>query len=136
MTTSNKAQDGRVKHGLRSVGFGRSRLPRGFSWVSARTSVLRDAIEAALALERREGPYVQALTQSVLRHETRVLMISSHLRKNWATMSDDQRLAWMRDQSAASDKRDRCLEKLGLDQASKQTILESFYSEARTEQEE
>jgi len=128
-----------TRHGIRGY-LAVGSLPRGSSYVRRLLSGFRTSLESAVVDRHGEiGTYHAALVQSACRHECRALLLTRWLRKEagdradgnggkQSTMSLADRLAVLRDISAASDSRDRCLEKLGLGKQEAKSWLDTFYS--------
>ncbi|RMF24679.1 MAG: hypothetical protein D6760_02810 [Deltaproteobacteria bacterium] len=55
-----------------------------------------------------------ALIQSAVRHERRARLAEQWLRRKWGTLSTADKLAILREASAATDSRDKCIERLAL----------------------
>jgi hypothetical protein len=123
------------RHGLRS-----SRLPKGCGSIANSTGELRANLEAELLKRGPITTYQAALVQSCVRHETRAQLLARWLRlaeepethaesqtpktsdgSETSTLTKRQGLgvldkaALLRDISAATDSRDKCIEKLKLD---------------------
>jgi hypothetical protein len=96
------------------------RWPKGASYVQRLVSGLRRGLEYAIA-ERgiKAEEYAVCLIQSACRHEARALLLQRKLRNEVENLTTDQYLAVLRDLSAATDARDRCLKGLRLDEALK-----------------
>jgi hypothetical protein len=99
-----------IRHGLRASG-----LPSGCSYLEGQLREFRRYLHAELAERGIEGTYPEALTQSAVRHETRALLASRWLRREGEALPLQERLSILATISAATDARDRCLEKLGID---------------------
>jgi hypothetical protein len=106
------------------------RYPRGASYISRLTRAMRVAAEAAC--RQANGGGEPTLTQAALinsmeRHEGRHLLLVRWLRENDAALTMDQRLAILRDAATATDARDRCLTRLGIDRDQQADILIRLY---------
>jgi hypothetical protein len=124
------------RHGLRS-----SRLPKGCASITNSTGELRASLEAELRTRGPINTYQAALVQSAIRHESRAQLLARWLRlaTDAETTSEGQttkmatgsetstqtrkqglgvldKASLLRDISAATDARDKCIERLGLDQ--------------------
>ncbi|RMF22769.1 MAG: hypothetical protein D6760_06770, partial [Deltaproteobacteria bacterium] len=55
-----------------------------------------------------------ALIQSAVRHERRARLAEQWLRREWELLSTADKLAILREASAATDSRDKCIERLAL----------------------
>ncbi len=105
-----------VRHGLRG-----SKSPAGCSYIDKQTRSLRAAILGELAERGDLSLYREALAQSCLRHETRALLAARWLREK-KDLDLEKRLALVATISRATDDRDRCLARMGLDQTRDQAI--------------
>jgi hypothetical protein len=108
----------RQTHGLRSWA-ALGRFPAGASYVRRQCGRLRAVLEAdVLDLDGQITVYQAALIQSACRHEGRALLLTRYLRdaKN-PTLADQ--LAVMKEIGAATDSRDKCLQRLGIDRLAK-----------------
>lgn len=115
-----------VRHGLRAA-----KCPPGCSYIDAAARELRKAITGEL-LERGELTlYREALIQSCLRHEVRAQLAGRWLRVAYDTLDAEKRLALLAAISKATDDRDRCLARMGLDRSAFEagTLTAAFYSE-------
>jgi hypothetical protein len=103
----------RMTHGVRgwlSIGS----YPKGGSHVRRIVGVLRTELEkAVLAVHGELTPLASALIQSATRHEGRALLLGRYLRID-GELKLAEKLAALKEIGAATDARDRCLEKLGL----------------------
>lgn len=94
-----------------------ARLPKGADYIRRRLAGFQTALEQGVLVRTGEiGLYASATIQSCCRHEGRVQLLQRYLRQT-PEMELSDRLAVLRDISAATEKRDGCLEKLGLDSA-------------------
>src|ERR1700733_3186235 len=135
-----------IRHGLLAV-----KLPKGCSYIRRSVSTFRAAIEEEVIVRFREiTTYRAALINSAVRHEQRALLLQRWLReatdsqtashslqaqavdgKHTSTISKQTGLGIMdRAQllaqiSAATDARDKCLERLGLSIDESQTIIDA-----------
>lgn len=107
MTTTSTRK--RVRHGLRAA-----KLPEDARYVQNATDQLRRSCEAALC--RTPSVYEAALIQSACRHERR-----ASLCERWLRLAEDAgeldlstKLQLQRDIGNATDSRDKCLERLGV----------------------
>ncbi|MBL8830293.1 MAG: hypothetical protein JNM18_25170 [Planctomycetaceae bacterium] len=74
-------------------------------------------------------PYQAALIQSAVRHEARALLLQRWLKTSIDTLSVADKLAFLRDISAATGSRDTCLRQAGLDRTdSAKTTLDALYN--------
>jgi hypothetical protein len=137
-----------LRFGLRAA-----KLPAGCRYIENASQSLRLALEdAATAAHGPLTVYRSALIQSACRHETRAQLLSRYLRlasdaetrtvgvtTDTATGSERSsltrsqglgildRAALLREISAATDSRDRCLERLKLDRDRRQTLIAQLY---------
>jgi hypothetical protein len=72
--------------------------------------------------------YQEAVLQSAVRHETRALLAARWLRKEGEKLKLPDRIALLGTISSATDSRDKCLEKLGLDKDLTANALDVLYS--------
>lgn len=124
-----------MRHGLRCAS-----LPPGCKYIEDSANRIRRELEAAVAERHGEiDIYHGALIQSVVRHETRAMLLYRWLRQtepkqtSTASMSERngnkttsgsksttsglsimERASLMKDISTATDSRDKCIERLGL----------------------
>lgn len=113
-----------MRHGLRAA-----KLPKGCSWLEGQLKFFRRALEAELAAAGdRGGIYSSALVQSTVRHETRAQLAARWLRIQGDELSLADRLQLLATISAATDARDKCLERLKLDRDRKDNALEALYA--------
>jgi hypothetical protein len=112
------------RHGLRS-----SNLPAGCKAVENRLHQFGKAMRTAI-VDARGGMSIvdAALVQSAIRHEKRAALAERWLRVE-PELTLEQRLTLMRESSAATDSRDKCLEKLKLDRADTSSILSQLYQQ-------
>ncbi len=134
-----------LRFGLRT-----SRLPAGCGHVANATNALRLALEDAVTAQHGAiSVYRAALIQSAVRHETRAMLLARRLRLSETSRAPGESvpssgsqsskpaqsggldvqdyLAILRDISSATDSRDRCLERLKLDQEPRQTLVAQLY---------
>jgi len=91
-------------------------LPKGASYIRRTLGRMRTELESAvLAMHGEITPYHAALIQSATRHEARSMLAGRWLRLEGAKASLADRLSLLATVTNASDARDKCLEKLGLD---------------------
>lgn len=115
-----------IHHGLLTAGA----LPAGAGYVGVITAKLRDAIERAVIDQKGELSLHDAATaQSALRWERHSLLCQRWLRREFDSMSLDQRLAFSRDAARASAERDKCLRALGLDNDRREGLFDSLYAQ-------
>jgi len=74
----------------------------------------------------------EALLQSAVRHETRALLAAKWLRDQDGKLNLEQRLQLLATISAATDSRDKCLVRLGLDRRDAATITTTLYAATAT----
>lgn len=104
-----------MKSGLRSI-LTTGRYPRGATYVARLVAGLRSELEIAiLSLRPSAEVHEAALCQSAARHEARALLLQRMLRDKQDELTTDQKLSILRDMSAATDARDRCIKQLNLD---------------------
>jgi len=101
-----------IRHGLRSAS-----LPASARFIEDQARVFRRCVRAAVTERTGSEPtlYEEALVLSVARHEQRAQLAGRWLRLEGDSLSIEQRLALLKTISDASDQRDKCLQKLGLD---------------------
>lgn len=120
-------RNSKTLHGLRAT-----RLPPGCNYLEGQLSAFRRYVRDEL--ESRHGGqtsiYQEALLQSALRHEQRALLAARWLRKEGGDLKLEQRLQLLATISAATDSRDKCLDKLGLDKADAHQTIDVLYSTA------
>ena len=114
------------KHGYLATGS----LPKGASYIRRSLGQFRLALENSV--QDKEGEiclYNAALIQSSIRHEARAQLLTRWLRKpgkgsdaKQPGLSFMERLAVLREIGSASDARDKCLQRLGLDQSRRTDI--------------
>ena len=100
-----------------SSGLRASSLPRSARFIEDQTRVFRRAMRDAVQ-ERTGAPatlFEEALLLSAVRHETRAQLAGRWLRIEGEKLDVEKRLALLKTISDASDQRDRCLQRLGLD---------------------
>jgi hypothetical protein len=110
-----------TRHGLRG-----SKGPADALYVDMQARSLRRSIEQELEARGDKTLYREALLQSCMRHETRALLAAKWLRDNFDSLDLEKRLALTATISRATDDRDKCLQRMGLDVTAGNT-LESFY---------
>jgi hypothetical protein len=104
-----------MRHGLTA-----GALPKGCGYVARMVSLFRSDIETAilrshgLASIEAIGLFEAALINTAVRWERHALLCQRWLRREVATMTQSERLAYSREVATASASRDRCLERLGL----------------------
>lgn len=101
-----------IRHGLRA-----SSLPAGCAYIEGQVKTFRRYVRDLL--EQQHGNvtvYQEAVLQSAIRHEQRALLASRWLRIE-KELDLNQKLALTAAVANASDARDKCLQKLGLDTA-------------------
>lgn len=104
----------RTLHGIRgwlSIGS----YPKGAAYVRRITGVMRSQIENAILDTHGEiTPFAAALIQSACRHEGKALLVQRYMRQcPDATIAE--KLSMLAAIGNATDARDKCLEKMGLD---------------------
>lgn len=108
-------------HGLRASG-----LPGGCRYLEQQLTAFRGLLRDEL------GPtpsvYQQALAQSATRHETRALLASRWLRLHEKDLSHNDRLAFLKHVGDATDARDKCLQRMGLDKDNEGNVFDALYS--------
>ncbi len=101
-----------IRHGLRA-----SSLPDGCAYIEGQVKTFRRYVRDLLVDRHGEcSVYQEAVLQSAIRHEQRALLASRWLRIE-PDLDLNQRLALTDAVAKASDNRDKCLQKLGLDTA-------------------
>jgi hypothetical protein len=112
------------KHSFLALGS----LPKGASYVRRCMGSLRKVFEQAVLAKRGEiSPVEAALINSAVRHEGAAMLLTRWLRKGADTMTDSDRLAYLRDIGRETDRRDKCLKSLRLDGADS-NIIAALYS--------
>jgi hypothetical protein len=90
-------------------------LPKGASWIRrVLGEYSRSLLEAVLAVHGSVGLYETALVQSATRLEAECLLSGRWLKLDYDSLTVMQRVELRRSISAASQQRDRILERLGL----------------------
>jgi len=116
----------RMEHGLRSI-LTTGNLPLRCSYVRRIVNAFRNELEHAVFARNGELSLWHAATvQSACRHEQRAQLCMRWIRLKAESMSDADRLAYLREYGAATDARDRCLRQLGLDK-SDVSIIDALY---------
>jgi hypothetical protein len=110
-----------MRHGLQS-----GMLPDGCGFITKQSSTFRRAVESAVLATRGQlGVYEVALIQSASTWYVHGLKARRWLRVAFDQLSNDQRVAFSREEARAFSERDRILKQLGLDQgadSSKMTL--------------
>jgi hypothetical protein len=89
--------------------------PKGFSAVRRYVGRMRAELESAVCAKYGQiGVYHAAIVQSACRHEGRALLLQRLLRTKDGLPLSDQ-LALLKEIGSATDSRDKCLQRLGLD---------------------
>lgn len=118
----------RTLHGLRASG-----LPASATYLEGQLRAFRSYVRGELAARGVDaGILHEALLQSAVRHETRALLAAKWLRDQDGELSLDQRLQLLTTISAATDSRDKCLFRLGLDKQDGRTITALYSGVAAT----
>lgn len=103
----------REQHGLRAWAT-TGRLPRGCGYARKQLGwMAAELTKATLDVVGELGPYHRATIQSACRHEGRAMLLQRLLRSE-ADLSLSDKLTILRDISAATDSRDKCIDRLGL----------------------
>jgi hypothetical protein len=111
------ANKNRMTHGQRGWLVTGS-LPKGASWIRRVVGEFRRQIESAvLALHGEVTPYASAVAQSATRHEARALLAGRWLKQQGESLSLSERLQLLATIGTATDSRDKCLERLGLNRS-------------------
>lgn len=114
-----------LKHGLVS-----GALPPGSGYIAKITTSLRNMIEDAVKDLRGEITLVDAANiQTAIRWERHALLAQRWLRKEAATLTADQRLAFSRETARASAERDKCLRALRLEKNTTADLITTLYSQ-------
>jgi len=113
----------RTKHGLRAV-----RSPKGCSWIDSSLTAFRRYVQDEI-LSRDGGAtlYQEALLQSACRHEQRAMLAARWLRVGGDSLPLSEKLALTKAVCDATDARDKCLDRLGLDRRDVATITTALY---------
>lgn len=99
-----------TRHGL-STG----NLPKGCGYIKRTTNQLRNAVEDAVVEAHGEITLEDAaVIQTAIRWERHALLAQRWLRRETASLTPDQYLAFSRDIARASSERDKCIKLLGL----------------------
>ncbi|MGE3408720.1 MAG: hypothetical protein AB7I37_18010 [Pirellulales bacterium] len=99
----------------------------GANYVRTTLAEFRHDLEAAVLDAKGKLSVTDlALIQSAARHEGRVLLIQRWLCAAGADAPVAERIGWLKEIGAATDSRDKAIEKLALDKA-KQDTLKSLY---------
>jgi hypothetical protein len=109
---------GRDRRGIKSGRYAlvSGKFPRGCSYVARVLAELRRQLEAAVVAAHGQVSILHAASiNSAVRHEGRAILAGRWLRLHAESMSHTERLHYLREVSNASDSRDRCLARLGLD---------------------
>lgn len=116
----------RTLHGLRASG-----LPRSAAYLGGQLRAFRRYLRDELA-ERGIAVrvYQEAIIQSAVRHETRALLAAKWLRDQDGDLKLEQRIQLLATISMATDARDKCLDRLGLDKADARQTIDVLYSTA------
>ncbi len=77
----------------------------------------RQIENGVLAVSGELTPFASALCQSAARHEARALLASRWLKREGESLSLSERLQLLATIGNATDSRDKCLEKLGLNRS-------------------
>jgi len=114
-----------VTHGLRMP---LSKLPAGCHYIDMSVGELRRALEN-LTLEVRGtlGTYERLCVQSACRWEKHSQLCSRWLRLADGELTHGERLAYSREVARASAERDKCLERLGLDERDTGNAFDALY---------
>lgn len=114
------------RHGLRSA-----ELPKGCRYIERTADRLRLDLESEVCGRHGSiGTYRAALIQSACRHEKRASLCERWLRLadgNGEKLSTLDRASLLREVSNATDSRDKCIERLGLDRPERESILDALY---------
>lgn len=112
-----------LRHGLTC-----GSIPQGSTYISRSVHEFRRAVEDALIAAKGEvSLYDAALVQTAARHETHALLAARWLRREFESMSLDQRLMFSREVGRASSERDKCLKLLNLDRDARANIFDGLY---------
>uniref|UniRef100_A0A7C2K054 Uncharacterized protein n=1 Tax=Schlesneria paludicola TaxID=360056 RepID=A0A7C2K054_9PLAN len=84
---------------------------------NVRSKISRQVTEEVIARTGEMSVYSAAVLQSLVRHETRCQLLTRWLRIEGDKLTVLDRSALLRDISSATDARDKCLERLGLDKS-------------------
>lgn len=113
-----------LKHGLRC-----GRLPAGCGHIGNAISMFRRTLETeSLSVHGELSILHRALINSACRHEQRAQLLQRWLRKEAGTLKTMDKATLLAQQSAATDQRDKCLERLGLDRDESEHVLATFYT--------
>ena len=107
------ANQSAVRHGLRQTV---SKLPKSCQYISQSCYGLRRNLEDwCLEQGSQVGLWQSCCIQSAIRYEQVSQLAARWLRESDATLTHAERLAYSKQIAEASEKRDRCLLRLGLD---------------------
>lgn len=131
-TTSKRAgarpgNQHRLTHGCDGY-LASGRMPPGCQYIARRLNTLRSLVTKAV--EAKTGQislYHAASIQSLIRHEARCQLLNRYLRREGAGMSLSDRMAVLREISAATDSRDKVLKALQLDQTAAESVFAGLY---------
>lgn len=111
-----------MRHGLRC-----GSLTKADRDIANVVSILRQHLENAVVRQHGEVSILHAAyIQSCTRHEMRAMLVQKWLRGEGAALPVLDRLPFLKQISDASDQRDRCLEKLGLNRSERPLWGEAF----------
>lgn len=122
-TRASPQNQNATKHGLRASG-----LPRGCAYLESQLTAFRRYVRSEMQRDGSTTIYQEAVLQSAVRHETRALLAARWLRKEGEKLKLPDRIALLGTISSATDSRDKCLEKLGLDKDLTANALDVLYS--------
>jgi hypothetical protein len=117
-----------LKHGTRTI-LTSGRMPAGCGYIGRQVKALRSALNAEIAarhdgeISLLHGCYVQ----SAMRHEQRAMLLQRWLRET-SDLSLDYRISLLREISAATDSRDKCLRAIGLDKDAADDVWATYYA--------
>jgi hypothetical protein len=120
--------DRRFRHGVRA--FLGGKLPASNWRVRKLLNSLRTALESEVVVRRGEiDVYAAALIQSAIRHEGVCALWAQHLKDHGDVLTLTERLNVCKEIRNATDARDRCLEKLGLNRFEGGDVIDAIYSQ-------
>ena len=110
-----------TKHGLRASG-----LPPGCTYILGQVSAFRRYVRQEMGAPL--STWQEATLQSACRHETRALLAARWLRLEAKMLTIGERAKLLDTISNATDRRDKCLQSIGLDRDPVQDQLDQLYT--------
>ena len=126
---ANKGNRNRTTHGVYGY-LAIGSLPKGASYIRRLLGQFRASLDSAVQEKCGEiGVYSAALIQSACRHEARAQLLTRWLRTAEGELPLAERLSVLREIGKATDSRDSCLQKLGLDRTEAYDPWAAIYAE-------